>query len=211
MLSCAIDAYPFVTAAIQSMDNLKPDTSRAEIVTLTEGLARGNEAAFRQFHGRYFDRLLRYQIVLARGDEVIAKEALQETFIRVARRARRFECEDVFWSWLTVLARSAAVDGGRRRQRYWAMLKNYALNLFSPRAEPMLDADEKLHESLTIGLAQFEPDDRWLLEQKYFQRASVRDLAGHLNTTEKAVESRLVRLRRDLRQYIEESLRHETH
>src|SRR5688572_15684288 len=79
----------------------------ADIATLTERLAAGNEDAFRQFHAAYFDRLVRYLIVVTHGDEEAARDALQETFMRVVRHARRFDSEEAFWSWLTVLARSA--------------------------------------------------------------------------------------------------------
>jgi hypothetical protein len=42
-----------------------------------------------------------------------------------------------------------------------------------------------------------EPADRDLIEAKYFQGVTVRDLAGELGVTEKALESRLLRLRRN--------------
>ncbi len=77
---------------------------------LTGGLAARDEEAFRQFHAAYFDRLLRYHLVIMRGDEHAAHEALQETFLRVVRPPRRCDDEEIFWSWLTVLARSAATD-----------------------------------------------------------------------------------------------------
>jgi RNA polymerase sigma-70 factor (ECF subfamily) len=176
---------------------------------LTLGLAAGDEGAFRQFHAEYFDRLLRYQLVVARGDEEQAREVLQETFTRVARHARRFDEAEAFWSWLTVLARSAAVDGGRRRSRYWALLKNYALSWWRPKLAPATDADARLHEHLDTALAAMAADDRALLEAKYFAGASVRELAAQNGLTEKAVESRLLRLRRQLRETILHSLHHE--
>ena len=58
---------------------------------LTRGLAAGDEAAFRQFHEEYFDRLLRYHLILARGDEHAARDALQETLTRVARKGRHLK------------------------------------------------------------------------------------------------------------------------
>jgi RNA polymerase sigma-70 factor, ECF subfamily len=178
---------------------------------LTLGLAAGEETAFRQFHAEYFDRLLRYHLVVARGDEEGAREALQETFTRVARHARRFDEADVFWNWLTVLARSAAVDGGRRRQRYWTLLKNYTLGWLRPRVavSAETDADARLHEHLDRALARLPNDDRVLLEAKYFAGASIRDLAAQCGQTEKAIESRLLRLRRQLREMILRSLHHE--
>src|SRR5436190_1528005 len=93
---------------------------------LTSGLAAHEEDAFRQFQAAYFDRLLRYHLVIAHGDEHAAQEALQETLLRVARHARRFDDAGTFWCWLTVLARSAAADSGRKRNRYWRLISSYA-------------------------------------------------------------------------------------
>ena len=186
-----------------------PAPAISPTAALTSGLAAGDETAFREFHAEYFGRLLRYQLVLARGDEQSAREALQETFTRVARKVRRFDDEAAFWSWLTVLARSAAADGGRRRSRYRAMLQSLRPSWLRPPAEPVPEADTRLHEYLDDALAVLAPEDRALIEAKYFSQATVRELAAQHGLTEKAVESRLLRLRRQLRERILRSLRHE--
>jgi RNA polymerase sigma-70 factor (ECF subfamily) len=189
------------------MESLAPAISPT--VVLTSGLAAGDETAFREFHERYFGRLLRYQLVLACGDEQSARDALQETFTRVARKARRFDDEAAFWSWLTVLARSAAVDGGRRRSRYRAMLSRLRFGGLRPPAEPGPETETRLHEYLDDALTALAPDDRTLIEAKYFSQATVRELAAQHGLSEKAIESRLLRLRRQLRERILRSLRHE--
>jgi RNA polymerase sigma-70 factor (ECF subfamily) len=182
-----------------------------DIALLTAGLAAGDEAAFRQFHALYFDRLLRYLLVVSRGDDEAARDALQEALRRVVRHARRFEDETVFWSWLTVLARSAASDGARRRHRYWRLLTHYARWRWMPvQPDPRADADTRLHELLGAALDKLEPLERLLLEGKYFRRESVRELADATGLTEKAVESRLVRARRTLKDHLHHALRHET-
>jgi RNA polymerase sigma factor (sigma-70 family) len=181
------------------------------VAALTTGLAAGNEEAFREFHAVYFDRLLRYILVVTRGEEEAARDALQETFTRVARHARRFDSEEIFWSWLTVLARSAALDGGRKRQRYWQTLTRYARSLF--RAEISADPDEDFEEQLLAmvsrGLDGLSREDRDLVEGKYLRGESVRELASACGLTESAVESRLVRARRSLREKVLKGLKDE--
>src|SRR5262245_54918402 len=113
------------------MANSAPREPASATARLTAGLVMRHDEAFRDFHAAYFDRLLRYHLVLARGNEHSAHEALQETLLRVVRHARRFDDEEAFWSWLAVLARSAAVDGGRRRHRYWRLVTNYARSLIA--------------------------------------------------------------------------------
>ena len=51
-------------------------------------------------------------------------------------------------------------------------------------------------------------DDRGLLEKKYFEQWSYNEIAAELQTTPKAIESRLARLRERLRRCILERLRH---
>jgi len=173
-------------------------------------MAGGEDAAFREFHQRYLPRLLRYLLVVARGNEDAAREALQLTFVRVARHVRRFDSEAVFWSWLTVLARSSFVDEARRQTRYHGLLARF----FQERPKPP-PADDRNPEELFLTLLQAEmarlPDDeRALLEQKYFDGQAVRELAGERQLTEKALESRLGRIRRKLKTAVLDRLRHET-
>src|SRR4051812_2969801 len=66
------------------------------IAVLTRRLAAGDEAAFREFPARFFDPLYHFLLVVARGDAHAARDALQETLLRVARHARAFEDEDAF-------------------------------------------------------------------------------------------------------------------
>ena len=169
---------------------------------LTRRLAVGDEAAFREFHAAYFDRLYQFLLVVTRGQEHEAQEALQETLLRVARYVRVFATEEVFWSWLKALARSAARDAGRKQRRYWAMLKDFALYWQSSRNEPASDTGGVLHGLVEESLTELEPDNRQLLEGKYFNGATVKELAEATGLTEKAVESRLLRLRRYLHEQL---------
>jgi RNA polymerase sigma-70 factor (ECF subfamily) len=183
------------------MDRAGSSASDQTIVALTSGLARGDEEAFRKFHAAYFDRLLRYLFVVARGDEEAAREALQEIMTRLVRHARRFDSDEVFWSWLTVLARSAVIDAGRKRQRYWRLLKQYTLfwradTNESPNAR---DTEAYLTALLDDELQSLAAVDRALVEGKYLGGATMRELAAKFALSERAVESRLLRARRQLR------------
>jgi RNA polymerase sigma-70 factor (ECF subfamily) len=180
------------------------------IAALTTRMAARDDEAFREFHAQYFDRLLRYHLVLARGDEHAAHEALQETLLRVVRHARRFDDAETFWCWLTVLARSAAADGGRKRNLYWQLIAGYARSLLQRQESSLPDeTDPSLQQLLDQSITELEPETRALVEGKYLRRASVRELAAETGLTEKAVESRLLRARRELREKILTKLRHE--
>jgi len=176
---------------------------------ITAGMAAGDESAFRDFHSAYFDRLLRYLFVVTRGDEDAARDALQETFTRVARHVRPFDTEETFWSWLTLLARHAATDAARKRQRYGALLARFTFFWKTHQAHPDEFDSARLDQMLAEAITRLEPAERALVQQKYFQHATVRELSAQLQLTEKAVESRLARARRALRAELARALNHE--
>ena len=175
-----------------------------EVVRLTLRLKAGEEAAWREFHDTYCHRLLRYLLVVAQGDEDLARNALQGAFIRAVRHVRRFDSEPALWSWLTVLALSAIRDERRKRRRYVAFLERWFdwLSIAPPSATPPRDPDSQLEELLAQTLATLPEDDVRLIQDKYFDGLSVREIASALGGTEKAVESRLGRIRRRLKDRI---------
>jgi RNA polymerase sigma-70 factor (ECF subfamily) len=183
--------------------------SAAEIAAMTRRMADADEEAFRMFHALYFNRLARYLLVVARGDEQLMRDALQETFRRVAKHVRVFSEESVFWSWLTTLARSSLSDERRTGRRYLAFLERFTRHASIP-AESTRDEADVLNECLHQHLAVLDPRDRELVEWKYFDAIPVREIAARCQTTEAAVESRLVRIRRKLKNAILAELRNES-
>lgn len=181
------------------------EAAGSDLAALTARMARGDEAAWRVFHGRYHDRLLRYLLVVTR-DETAARDALQQALVRVVRHVRRFDDEAVFWSWLTVLARSAAADEGRRHRRYFAFLGR--LFRQAP-ADGGAVADPVLLSLLEAKLAALDAAEHGLIERKYFRGEPVRAIAAALQTSESAVESRLGRVRRKLKAAVLAQLKHE--
>lgn len=176
---------------------------------LTRRMAKGDEAAYRAFHDAYVGRLERYLLVVARGDEDAMREALQGTMRRVVRHIRAFDEEAVFWSWLTVLARSAFADERRKRRRYRSLLERWARHAETTAVPDAGAADALLEELLAGGMAALPADERVLLEAKYTERRPTRAIALELGASEKAVESRLTRARLKLRALIVEALKHE--
>jgi RNA polymerase sigma-70 factor (ECF subfamily) len=171
-----------------------------DIPGLTRRMAGGDEMAWRMFYNAYFDRLWRYLLVVAAGNEDTAHEALQSALVRAARHIKVFPDENVFWSWLTVLARSAFADETKKHRRYLSFLDR-----FMGQSEIQLDgtgdvqANDRLKNLLERHLALLPLDERTMIEQKYFAHRAVREIAHELQTTEKAVESKLSRIRKKLK------------
>jgi RNA polymerase sigma factor (sigma-70 family) len=183
----------------------KPDL---DIATMSAQMAKGNEEAYRKFFNLYFGRLLRYLFVLT-GNEETAREALQLTLLRVAKHAKRFESEEVFWSWLTRLARSSVIDESRKASRYLSFLTRFFEEQPTD-AIPDEDAlGARMEEVLQSSLTQLELEEQELLRRKYSEGESVKEIAAELLSTEKAIESRLTRARQRLKNLIIAQLKNE--
>jgi RNA polymerase sigma-70 factor, ECF subfamily len=190
-------------STVAEEQEIHPTTSA--IASMTRRLAAGEDEAFRQFQTLYFDRLYRFLLVVARGDETQAREALQEAFLRVARYARPFEDEDLFWNWLKAVGRNAARDAGRKQRRYSALLERFTRR--NQPEPPSTIRDDALGTALEESVAELGSNDRLLIEGKYVDGQTVRELSAQAGLTEKAVESRLWRLRQQLRENILKKLK----
>ena len=181
-----------------------------DVAILTRRMAAGDELAYRSFYDAYFNRLSRYLLVVTAGDEDTAREALQSALVRVVRHIKVFPSDAIFWSWLTVLARSALSDQARKERRYLAFLDRFTWHTRAQEAAPDdAEVDTQLDTLLESSLGGLPFDERRLVEAKYLERRSVRDIAEELSLSEKAVESRLVRIRHKLKTAILDGLKRE--
>jgi RNA polymerase sigma-70 factor (ECF subfamily) len=191
MISVAKPAQ--LTCLAVESDSTRAPADSSNIAVLTRRLQSGDEESYREFYDLYSNRLYAYLFVVCRGNEEQARELLQQTLIKVARYVRVFDDEDIFWKWLTNLARSAWIDDGRKRNRYLAAMER--LWNWSWR--------ERAHEPAEIDLFELLPaEDQLLLNKKYVEGLSIRELAKSLQISEKAVESRLTRARHKMKEII---------
>jgi RNA polymerase sigma-70 factor (ECF subfamily) len=182
-----------------------------DVGALTRGMTRGDEGAYRSFYDAYFNRLFRYLLVATRGNEEAARDALQAALVRVVRHIKVFPDDAQFWNWLALLARSALADENRRHRRYFSFLDRFTRHTEIEHAGRNDNhADERLRVLLQCGIASLPPDEQQLVGQMYFARHSVREIADELHTTEKAVESKLSRVRRKLKDAVLAELKHES-
>jgi len=163
-----------------------------DVRSLTRGIRAGNEAAFDAFYASYADRMYRYLLVAARGDEERARDVLQDALLRVVRYAQPIDTAEDLWRWLAALMRSALIDRARRDGRGRALPLD---------AEPASEerATDSLFGKLDEALAALPAEERGLLEEHYVQGVSQAELAVRHDSTLKALAMRLSRLRRRLR------------
>ena len=201
------DAHPLNASLLAA--RMQPAASSTPLRLLTTGLARGDDAAWMQFHREYGPAIFRQLLAATRGNHDLAGEALQQTYLRIARHARPCDSGAQFVSWLQLAARSALSDCWRRRRSFFDLVRRHA----SEPAELPNDADDgRLAMALDASLGSLAPGQRALLEAKYFSRESVQCIADRLGLTAKAVESRLTRARAELRELLQTNLaNHSTH
>ena len=185
------------------------EATRWSVTELTRRMGTGDDAAFTEFHRRYFNRMFRYAFVLCRGNEANAQEVVQEALLRVVRYVKPKPDETVLWNWLTVLLRSAGADLGRKQTRYRNLCERFrALFVWesqSPGSDHLQENDPSA--MLAAALTALNEDDRIVIERKYFERHSYRQLAADWRTTERAMEGRVARLRQKLKAIILRDLR----
>jgi RNA polymerase sigma factor (sigma-70 family) len=179
----------------------------APLLALTTGLARGDDACWSQFHREFGPGIFRQLLAATRGDHDLATEALQQTYLRVARHARPVDAAPMFHAWLRIVARTALSDCRRRRQSFWSLLQRRHADPTDVAAADIAADEDRLQLALDAALAQLEADDRTLLEAKYLHGLEVRRIAEQLALTPKAVESRLTRARAALRALLVSTLR----
>jgi RNA polymerase sigma-70 factor (ECF subfamily) len=168
-----------------------------------------DEQAWQAFHAAYFQRLLRYLTVVLRGDEDAATECVQQTFLRVVRHIKVFEAEAEFWRWLACLARCAATDHQRSRRRYLELLEKFDHFMENRRGpETVPERLVELDHAARMHMSQWQLEDRTLFERKYVEGWSYAELARDHDLSEKAVESKLGRLRQRLREHLMEETSH---
>jgi RNA polymerase sigma-70 factor (ECF subfamily) len=167
----------------------------ADAQRLTAAIARGEEAAFREFYDRYQDRLFRFALVLGKGDEHLAHEVVQAAFLTAASKLRRVESEEHLWNWLARVARQHLGKLWRQLRRDSPIVGVEHL----PESPQASEPEPVLEQNLDAALLSLPAEDRQLVEWFYFDGLSHKVIAEKLSATPKAVSCRLERVRARLR------------
>jgi RNA polymerase sigma factor (sigma-70 family) len=162
---------------------------------LAAGVTSGNEPAFVELYDHYHRRLFRFALALGQGDETLAHETVQSTFLTAAAKLRTVQSEEHLWNWLAHVARQHLGKAWRRRQRDAVVMSTDDM----PERPNIEASDHELEEKLEAALLSIQVSERQLIEWYYFDGLSHKEIAGRLNATPKSVSSRLERARARLR------------
>jgi RNA polymerase sigma factor (sigma-70 family) len=180
-----------------------------DIENITRNMYSGDEDAFNEFYDRYAHRIYSYLLSISRGDEHLSRDAMQDALMRIIRYIRPHTDETVFWRWLKRISRTSLYDILRKNSTY-----SRHLSLLREEYDDNCDAPVDKHETrwraaIDRALAGISESGRKLIEGFYFEGYSQLELAKQHNTTRKAVESKLARLREKLRAELVRALNEE--
>lgn len=194
----------------------RPNYSDEALMTL---LVRGEETAFVELIQRFQNDVFRFCFHYLRDVE-LAKEAVQEVFLRLYIAKDRFDTNKKLKPWLFCIARNLCLNEIKRQKLVWfesfeeSIDKNHkekeeTQNEFQPTRNETpfekLIVKEK-HKILWNAINELPDEARELVVLRYFEKLQVRDIAEVLGTTEGAVRTRLHRILRYLKDKLNEQL-----
>jgi RNA polymerase sigma-70 factor, ECF subfamily len=169
---------------------------------LTARMASGSEIAFAALYKLIFYRLFRYTLVQTGGDEELTKEITQGVLVRWVRYTRSFDNERALWSWLRRVVRSCHIDLLRKRAREPFTVSLELCENRNQESDSSHHEDAEILNALDKSLNRLDASERQMVHLAYFEEVPHRDIAARLQTTEKAVESKLARTREKLRRVL---------
>lgn len=191
----------------------------ADLVHVDRAVARrilgGDGAAFQELFDRFFPRLYRFALARLGGDHESARDVVQQTFCNAIERLDSYRGEAALYTWFCQICRNAIADHYRSRGRGTArvvLLEDQpdVRAILEALTAPATDAPEvgawrvqvhRLVQATVDGLPGHYGD---VLEWKYIEGLSVKQIADRLGQSPKAAESVLGRARTAFREAITE-------
>jgi len=178
-------------------------------------LATGHDMALDDLMSRHAERLYHYLLRMLQN-ETEASDLAQEAFVRVYLNRVKFKPSRKFSTWLYTIATNLARDLQRQRVRHPNISlegerqdSGQTFHELVPDEKPnpveMLDAQER-DETVRLAVASLPHELRAPLVLSVYEEKSHAEIGEVLQCSAKAVETRLYRARRHLRERLEKAL-----
>jgi RNA polymerase sigma-70 factor (ECF subfamily) len=169
---------------------------------IIEGLARGDQRAFREFVERYKKKVYYLALDMA-GNPVDAEDISQEVFLKVHRSFATFRRGARLGSWLYRVTYNAAIDHLRRRGASPEPVPDEVLEMRGrsesgflqrdvPDASAALEA-EQLQERIARALDKVSPQEKAVFLLRHYEDLMLKDIALSLGLSIGSVKSYLFR------------------
>lgn len=167
--------------------------------SLVRRIQAGAAAAFDELLARYRKPVLNFVYRLL-GDAAEAEDVAQDTFVRAYRHIHDYRPQVKVSTWLFAIARNAALDRLRYRQRHptESLAGVVAASLArGPAAEAQAN---ELGTQIAAAVATLPADQRTAIVLAEYHGLSYAEIAAIMDCSVKSVESRLYRAKATLRE-----------
>ncbi|MGH7128159.1 MAG: RNA polymerase sigma factor, partial [Planctomycetaceae bacterium] len=155
----------------------------------------------------YFARLYRFALARLADDPDAAREVAQITLIRALRKLHTYRAESALFTWLCAICRNETSEWLRQQGRYRdhvVLIEDHpdvraAVDSFHVPEEQLPEAQlQRLEHLRLIEVALDRLPARYgdVLEWKYVEGRSIREIAARLNLGQEATQSLLARAKR---------------
>ncbi len=157
-------------------------------------LREQNPEYFTTLYRRYAGKVFAKCISML-SDEALARDAVQDIFIKVFLNLSRFSEQSSFSTWLYSITYNFCIDIIRKKKKISLVLSDDIERIGDkPEAEvPDSVLLEMKHERLEKVLAQMHEGDRIILLMKYMDDMSIKDIADFFQKTESAIKMQIMR------------------
>ncbi len=174
---------------------------------LVKQLLAGDQRAFDRFFEENFARLYRFAIARLSDDPEGAREVVQITLTRAVRKLDTFRAESALFTWLCAICRNEVSDWLRRQGRYRdhiVLVEDFpevqaAVDSFQAPLEDGPERDYERAEALRliqVALDRLPAKYGNVLEWKYVEGHSVKEISAMLEIGTEATQSLLARAKR---------------
>jgi len=203
----------FVLHAVPPAGEAPPEDRLADERRLVARMLAGEELAFDQFFDTCFRPLYRFALRRVGGDASAAEDVAQRTLCAGIDKLASWRGEARLLTWLCAICRRELADHFRRERRAGSTvelteeLPEVRAALESASTEPESPERSALRSELTalvhVALDHLPLRYAQLLEWKYLEDVSVKEMAARIGSTPKATESMLTRARNVYRDVLE--------
>ena len=173
----------------------------------------GDEKAFRELFDSYYPRLFRFAVARLNGDREVSADVVQQTFCNAIQRLDSYRGEAALYTWFCQICRNLIIDYCRahhRESQKVVLIEDHAnvRAILEALSAPFLEQPEvsawqrdvrRLVQATMDTLPARYGD---VLEWKYVDGLSVKEIAERIHVSAKAAESLLTRARAAFREAI---------
>jgi RNA polymerase sigma-70 factor (ECF subfamily) len=184
-----------------------PVILHAQDKNLVKQMLAGDEQAFRRFFDDHFRRLYRFALTRLGNDVDAAEEVAQMTLCKATQSLESYRGEAALFTWLCSICRNASTDWLRQQGRY---REQVVLIEDFPQVQAVVDSLEEddslrpdkrqerleLIRLIQVALDRLPPNYGNVLEWKYIDGFSVKEIAARLELGTEATQSLLARAKR---------------